>query len=255
MPLPSSGIISASDINEELGKSSTALLSLNASDIRDLADVPSGEISFSDFYGKSAIHIKQYSGESGNVHSYTDCDFGPEFTGRRIFVAIFTENSEQAYNISEVVIGGVNATGAGTTYFDSAGVAAGAAIYFADVEGESGEVSFDSNTDNSTSAIVIVALDGGITSIHDDDSSDTGTNPGGSTTVDVDTDGILFSAYCSTSLLSPTFTGATRRIYGTFGGSRYSLAFDFEMTLEAARVVSVSAVSGDAYVMQTISFT
>lgn len=54
MALQSSGAISASNINTELSKNSTAQMSLNATDIRTLAGKPSGAISFSNFYGKSA---------------------------------------------------------------------------------------------------------------------------------------------------------------------------------------------------------
>ena len=54
MTLQSSGQISMSDINVELGKSATALISLNDSDARSLAGIPSGQIALSDFYGASA---------------------------------------------------------------------------------------------------------------------------------------------------------------------------------------------------------
>lgn len=58
MPLQRSGAISAYNINSEIagttynpGKSPTAALSLNASDARSLAGVPSGTISYNSFYG------------------------------------------------------------------------------------------------------------------------------------------------------------------------------------------------------------
>lgn len=59
MPLNNSGPISmggsttGESINLELGKSATAQISLNDSDARSLAGKPSGQISLSDFYGKS----------------------------------------------------------------------------------------------------------------------------------------------------------------------------------------------------------
>lgn len=54
MALPTSGLITAAMINEELGRSLTAPFSLNDSEIRALAGKTSGAISFQDFYGKSS---------------------------------------------------------------------------------------------------------------------------------------------------------------------------------------------------------
>ena len=52
-----SGTIKASDVNIELGKSSTALMSLNAADVRVLAGVPSGQISYNNLRGKSSFTL------------------------------------------------------------------------------------------------------------------------------------------------------------------------------------------------------
>lgn len=54
MALPSSGPISASMINTELGRSASASFSMNGSAERTLAQRSSGSISFSHFRGKSA---------------------------------------------------------------------------------------------------------------------------------------------------------------------------------------------------------
>lgn len=50
-----SGSISMDDIRKELSKSGT--ISLNDSDVRKLANKPSGHISLKDFYGKSNIEV------------------------------------------------------------------------------------------------------------------------------------------------------------------------------------------------------
>jgi hypothetical protein len=53
MALPSSGVISLSDVNVELGLSSTAQISLNDSAVRTLFGVASGAINMEDGYGKA----------------------------------------------------------------------------------------------------------------------------------------------------------------------------------------------------------
>jgi len=56
MTLPASGAISLNDVNVELGLSATAQISMNDAAVRGLFDVPSGAISMSDGYGKSAVY-------------------------------------------------------------------------------------------------------------------------------------------------------------------------------------------------------
>jgi mucin-19 len=53
MPLPSSGTIKASEINTELGVANTTQMNIGGSNPRLLANVSSGAIKYSNFYGKS----------------------------------------------------------------------------------------------------------------------------------------------------------------------------------------------------------
>lgn len=53
MTLQSSGTISLGNVNTELGNSSAANINMNNTDVRALANVASGAISMSNFYGKS----------------------------------------------------------------------------------------------------------------------------------------------------------------------------------------------------------
>ena len=58
MALQTSGLIDASDINNELGVATNSQFSLNSSTARLLAGITSGTIKFSDFYGKSSALTK-----------------------------------------------------------------------------------------------------------------------------------------------------------------------------------------------------
>jgi hypothetical protein len=55
MTLQSSDSISMSDVNVQLGYASTQSLTLNDTNARTLAGIPSGAISMSDFYGKPSV--------------------------------------------------------------------------------------------------------------------------------------------------------------------------------------------------------
>lgn len=77
MTLPSSGPMTAAMINVELGRAANAPFDINGTEERALAEVPSGEISFSDFYGKSAggdpywlqvIMLAHFDSIAGNIY-------------------------------------------------------------------------------------------------------------------------------------------------------------------------------------------
>lgn len=71
MALPSSGPISLSDVNVELGLSSTAQISLNDSAVRTLFGVASGTISMSDGYGKANAFSFTISSNQTNANLAT----------------------------------------------------------------------------------------------------------------------------------------------------------------------------------------
>jgi hypothetical protein len=70
------GTIKASDVNTELGKSTTALMSLNASDVRALAGVSSGQISYNNLRGKSSFTLAFSSGNGFDQRQSTTSSTG-----------------------------------------------------------------------------------------------------------------------------------------------------------------------------------
>lgn len=71
MPLPVSGAISFNAINIELNVAGTTQASLNQASYRTLADVPSGQISLSNFYGKANQFLFTISSPQTNANLRT----------------------------------------------------------------------------------------------------------------------------------------------------------------------------------------
>lgn len=67
MTLPASGAISLSQVNTELSKASTALITMNDANVRSLAGKASGAIAMSDLHGKSSVIKKTISASVNNV--------------------------------------------------------------------------------------------------------------------------------------------------------------------------------------------
>lgn len=72
MALPSSGQLCASDINVELGKAAGTQGCLNDADWRGLAGISSGQICYSDFYGKSARSATMTRGSNNRRSDIAD---------------------------------------------------------------------------------------------------------------------------------------------------------------------------------------
>lgn len=76
MALPSTGAISMSQVNTELGRGSTTNISLNETAVRTLAGKASGQISMSDLRGKSNAHTCVWTiGARGSRYGF-DADAG-----------------------------------------------------------------------------------------------------------------------------------------------------------------------------------
>lgn len=75
MTLQSSGAISLGNVNTELGRSSTATISLGETAVRTLAGVSSGAIALSNLYGKSNVSFSPDGGTSAGARVIIE-DFG-----------------------------------------------------------------------------------------------------------------------------------------------------------------------------------
>ena len=77
MALPSSGSLSMSQINTELTNSSTATLNMGATTVRNLFQVLSGPIKFSNGYGKERVITQLINVVQGNGVSEAYYTYGP----------------------------------------------------------------------------------------------------------------------------------------------------------------------------------
>lgn len=72
MALPTSGAISMSQVNTELGKAADAAVSMNDTDVRTLAGVSSGAISMSNLHGKSSLQPPTVTLASSTAYATDD---------------------------------------------------------------------------------------------------------------------------------------------------------------------------------------
>lgn len=143
MTLQASGTISFSNINTELQRSSTALLSLNDTNARELANKSSGIISLSDFYGKTWLTADDAaawfatnrdgthnwvfggSGDTRGVNNpyarYTSSatySRNTSFSGitSRWVTVVYTATDNGVSSISDIKVNGTSRTKTGTVY-------------------------------------------------------------------------------------------------------------------------------------------
>lgn len=114
MTLPASFPLSASQINVELGRAPTAPFDIQGAEERELAEVPSGAISFSDFLGKSYFRA-EFIGYTpdytlGTNYTFTAVDIGEAQSNREVFIGVNWAGGAALRGLASATIGGVAAT-------------------------------------------------------------------------------------------------------------------------------------------------
>lgn len=86
MALPSSGTISLSQVNTELGLAAATAISLNQANVRSLAGVASGTISMSNLHGKSNVQEVVFDNSGGAWGNWQDQNLRNIFTNSGIAI-------------------------------------------------------------------------------------------------------------------------------------------------------------------------
>lgn len=256
MTLPASGTISASQINVELGRASNAAFDINGAAERELAEVPSGAISFSDFHGKSAFSVVrqgQAENSGGSPVSITSVPCGADANPRRMFMMVHWRGTATANRtISSATIGGVAATvhaqhgqhNSGTN--DQYGVAIISAIVNT---GSSVTVVITmSGTWNGSIRVDSVRTTGLIGSAIDGDAADCGSLNCNDVNISVSVPalGVIFVAVTGDRVVGTPATTVTDPAPGDYAGTYYAGRVLTGQPLNAARNLSGHVNGGGA---------
>lgn len=262
MTLQSSFPLSASDINEELGRSASASFSMNGAAERWLAEKSSGSYSFSDFLGKTALKVvDEKTGSAGTNHSFSGVNFGTSFSGRRIAVIFFLAGKASGQTpsgnpeITNISIGGKSVNdvvlayyqgGSGSTDFVGIAYRGGAP------SGTSGTISFHTPVTTTPRIVVLATLEIGdaFDVASDWESSAAGTN----VSVNIPSGGFLVAFALKKNSSNISWTGVTERGDATFASNyRASYGFNNRMNAQTGRTVSFTSTGNAPLVLGCIA--
>jgi len=146
-PISLGGATTGQSINIELGQAATALASINATNFRTLAGVASGQISLSNFYGKSNIVTGQQEYTTPGNYTWV-CPAG--VTSVSVLVIGSGGNGGSSGTdfcccLGTLQLGGGGGGGGGLAYYNNYPVSAGAS-YPVTLKGPAGGTSFFNTT-------------------------------------------------------------------------------------------------------------
>lgn len=156
MALPSSGSISAANINVELGWASTNPLSLGGATERALAGIASGPISFASFHGKSSQIEKELAG-GNSVVTLESLFTGAEWTSDTAKVVTIASGVDQGTNTGETVVTIGSTPWGGTLTFNVHGSISGKA---GDWGGGDGGNAFNANITGASGQKIVLNVTG-----------------------------------------------------------------------------------------------
>lgn len=166
MTLPATGSISLSAVNVELGRSSTAAISLGETAVRNLAGIATGAISLGNLYGKSVVTVTTITITEGKYDTGGKVSFTYAGYSRTGSSCDYLFGSASPTTFKSAAIKGIWSVNPGSTSLDFAGNQTGNSVFLTGVtiNGTSlGAVpagSYNSNLNITTYTFQTTAFDG-----------------------------------------------------------------------------------------------
>lgn len=248
MTLQASGVISAENINEELGRTAGATFSMDGDHERWLAEQSSGSFSFSDFYSQTACKVVDTATASGAGTSITfsNVNFGPEYSGRILIACVGLWSSlNKVLNQSTCTIGGTATSGDDSGENLGSGPSVSGGVWAAEKSlTTSGDVIINWTGGSASTGGLILLSAPGTMFAH---AATGGWNGGGSggtggtQTLNIPANGLLIAAMMHANTNNTTLTGVTERAEITIASSaRLCVGFDNRKSVQTGDSVGAS---------------
>lgn len=256
MTLQGSFPISSSDINEELGRSGSALWLMRGTNEMYLADKSSGAVSMSDFLGKLAIKQTAITSLSamGTSHSFSGVDLGPNGGSGTCNVVLVFGMSKNSSDTSGALISGATIAGVAadthTNWWQGGSSSTQLTMtgrLIAPSAAASGTISFTTAGSCRCLCVVfyVMGSDGtfaGANADNDESASATGL----SASINVQSNGLVFAAATKANGNAMSFSGVTERGgQSPLTGYHIGWGFDNKQSTQTGKSFSFSS-SGSA---------
>lgn len=235
MTLPAAFPINIQQINVELGRAAGAAFSMLGAEERALANVLAGQVSLSDFLGKSSRDVTLVHSSAADTEV---ANYGADVAGRWLCIVAHGGDNSGNYTMACTVSG----AGAPLIVNHSNCVSAGSqgsatAIFRAQPAGASGTIGLSGGGGAPKRFFVYRVLGYNLAAVTDTDAA----SP---FSINVPANGLVICGVTNDGGTgSPVLSGLTSRATNTFGGKRGNTGMDFNMGADPAKVVSASPYS------------